>query len=347
VIGAFRRALLAAAPGAPVMLQVNDAHLMDASDADAVLQLALTGPPLHVVLALRPLPADSVFARSLSRLLGAGQLALVELGPLADADAGGLVKEAAAHPLDAGVLERIVALAQGNPFAAIELARCAGPAAPARLPASVREAITARLCDVNDPALALLKGLALAGDELDTPAVLALSPFDEPQTLRLLDHALAAGTVVVSGARYRFRHELVRQALVEQIAPHQRLKVHREAARRLALLGAPPAAIARHWLSGGSPAEATPWLLAAARDAMRLGAFADALRDVEPVLAYKADHPEGLRLRAAALDALGDPAALAAYEAAARVAEAPAAHDLRAMGALAQVKQGDPKGALR
>ncbi|HEY5896131.1 MAG TPA: hypothetical protein VIV54_01110, partial [Burkholderiales bacterium] len=112
-------------------------------------------------------------------------------------------------------------------------------------------------------------------------------------------------------------------------------------------LGAPAALVARHWLAGGSPAEATRWLLAAAADAVRLGAFRDALRHVEPVLAFKADHPDALRLRAEALDALGEPAALAAYRAAAQAVGEPASHDLLAKGALAQVKLGDPKGALR
>lgn len=347
VIGALRRALLAASAGGPVMLQVNDAHVMDAADVDAVLQLAVTGHPVHIVLAWRPLPGDSPLARGVSRLIDAGRLIPIDLGPLSDGEARSLIEQAAARRLQEVTLGRIVELAGGNAFAVLELARCAMPDGISRLPASTREAITARMCDVGARAMALLKALALAADELDTPTALALSPWDEPETLGLLDEALAAGTLVVSGARYRFRHELVRQALVEQIAPHQRLKVHREAARRLAQLKAPPAAIARHWLAGGSPIEATPWLLAAAHEAVRVGAFADALRHVEPVLAYRSDHAEALRVRAEALDALGDPACLSAYRAAAAAADEATSHDLRAKAALAQIKLGDPKGALR
>ncbi|MEQ1806011.1 MAG: hypothetical protein ABL900_11615 [Burkholderiaceae bacterium] len=107
-----------------------------------------------------------------------------------------------------------------------------------------------------------------------------------------------------------------------------------------------PAIVARHWLEGGSLREAMPWLLAAARDAVRLGAFSDALRHLEPVLAFQADHAEALRLRAEALDAMGDPAAVAGYRAAADAVGEPLSHDLRAKAALAQIKLGDPKGAL-
>jgi tetratricopeptide (TPR) repeat protein len=347
VIGAFRRVLLAASGGGPVLVQVDDAHLIDAADADVLLELAVSGRPVFVVLALRPPAPGSALARGVSRLVQGSHSKLIDLGPLAEDDAADLVAQSAPRPLAAALKERIVRLAGGNPFAALELARCAGPAADSRLPANAREAITARLCDVDDRALSLLKCLALAGDEFDPSTVVALSQGTEAEAFTLLDLALTGEVLVVSDTRYRFRHELVRQALVEQIPPHQRLKVHRHAAQRLAQLNAPPAAIARHWLAGGSRAEAAAWLVEAARDAVRLGAFADALQHLEPLLAHDRAHPEALRLRAEALDALGDPAAVGAYQAAALAAGEPAAQDLRAKGALAQIKQGDPKGALR
>ena len=347
VIGAFRRLLLAASPGGRVMLQVDDAHLIEDADVDVMLHLSVTGHPVFVVLAVRPPPAQSALAQGVSRLLGAGHLAAIDLEPLADDDALNLAAQAAPRPLAADVLARIVRLADGSPFAAIELARCAGPAADAHLPANAAEAITARLCDLPDATVSLLKGLALAGDEFDAATAAALSSDTEDHSFALLDEALDAGVLVVADARYRFRHELVRQALVDQIPPHQRLKMHRQAAQRLARLKAAPAAIARHWLAGGSPAEATSWLLAAARDAVRLAAFSDALRHLGPLLDYDRDHPEALRLKAEALDALGDPGAVPAYRVAAQAAGEPDSHNLLAKAALAQVKQGDPKGALQ
>ena len=347
VIGAFRRALVSASKGGPVLVQVDDAHLIDESDAEALLEMALTGRPVAIAFAFRPPPEQSSLASGVARLVASGRLTAIDLGPLADEDAAGLVAHAAPQPLDAALVERIVRLSQGNPFAALELARCAAPGERPGLPANVREAITARLCDVDYEAMQLLRSLALAGDDLDTPLICALSPHDEAGTFALLDRALSAQVLVVAGTHYRFRHDLVRQALLEQIAPHQRLAVHRDAARRLERLGASPAVIARHWLAGAIPAEAVHWLIFAAREAIRLGAFIDALRHLEPVLAYDPAHPEALRCRAEALDAVADPAAVAAYRSAAAAAQDPAAQDLRAKGALAQLKQGDPKGALR
>lgn len=347
VIGAFRRALLAASGDRPLLLQVDDAHLMEEADSEAMLQLCVTGRPVFVMLALRP-PADaSRLARGLARLVQAGHMRRIDLAPLTDEEVADLAGRAAPRPLPPPVIDRIVRLAEGNAFAAVELARSIeGTTAGVRLPASIREAITASLCDVDPAATALLERLALAGAEFDAPTAAALHDGGEADAFALLDRALGAGVLVVADGRYRFRHELVRQALVERIAPHQRLKVHREAARRLSALGAPAAVVGRHWLAGGSRAEAVGWMVTAARDAIRLGAFADALRHLEPVLDFDARHAEALRMRAEALEALGDPAAVAAYREAADATDAPASDDLRAKGALARVKQGDPKGAL-
>ncbi|MEO8655921.1 MAG: hypothetical protein ABI409_17480 [Ramlibacter sp.] len=65
------------------------------------------------------------------------------------------------------------------------------------------------------------------------------------------------------------------------------------------------------------------------------------------MLAFQSDHPQALRLLAEALDALGDPAAVPAYRAAAAAAGEPESHNLLAKAALAQIKQGDAKGALQ
>lgn len=257
-----------------------------------------------------------------------------------------MIARAAPAPMAAGVADRIVALAEGNPFVALELVRCAD-APGARLPASVSEALTGRLCDVPDAALDLLRRLALANGDFDVPTAVALAPLGEAQAFEVLEAALRNGALVVDDTRYRFRHELVRQALIDQVPPHRRLKLHREIAQHLAELDVPPALVARHWLAGGSVREAVAWSLAAAQDALRVAAFSDALRHLAPVLASERGHAEALRMRAEALDAQGDPQAVAAYRAAADAEPGPLADDLRVKAALAQIKQGDPQGGVQ
>jgi tetratricopeptide (TPR) repeat protein len=72
----------------------------------------------------------------------------------------------------------------------------------------------------------------------------------------------------------------------------------------------------------------------------------DVLRHVDPLLAQRPQLAEALALRAEALDALGRPGTLAAYDAAAALAPPELAEELKAKRALATVKMGDPPGAL-
>jgi DNA-binding SARP family transcriptional activator/tetratricopeptide (TPR) repeat protein len=347
VIGAFRRLLLAAGDADAIALVVDDAHLADEATIDVLHHLGSTsGIAVLAVLAYRPEPAPGALTRGVARLARAGKAVEMDLGPLDREDAATLVAASAPTPRAAEVVDRIIDLAEGNPFLTLELAQSAVAGVPA-LVATARDAVASRFLDLDESTVAMLRRLALAGDDLDPASVVALTGSSEAEAFALLDVALGAGVLVVSGARYRFRHELVRQALVEQLPPHQRLTVHRDTARRLAGADAAPGLIARHWLDGGRPDEATDWLLAAARRAMRLGAFADALVHLGPLLDHKPEHGDALCLRAEALDALGDGGAPGAYAAAARVVGEPAAQEIRAKQALAQVKLGDPPGALR
>jgi tetratricopeptide (TPR) repeat protein len=346
VIGAFRRLLLAMSHGENILVLVDDAHLVDDADADVLVHLASAGSPVCVVLAMREPVVASELARGLMRLAGSSVLQTLELGPLADDEMCRIIQQVAPKGLSEATVARIVSDAQGSPFAAIELARGAVTGLEQRLHRTAAGAIIARLCDVPEATLDALKWMALAGDAFDAQTAAAVLPDTEAHAFAVLDAAMAAGILVLVGTQFRFRHELVRQALVDQIAPHRRLKIHRQAAQRLAELDASPVLIAQHWIDGGSLRESVPWLLAAAADAIRLAAFSDALRHLEPLLRFQPAHAEGLHLRAEALDAMGHPAAVAAYRLAVEAAGEPGAQNLRAKGALAQIKQGDPKGAL-
>jgi DNA-binding SARP family transcriptional activator/tetratricopeptide (TPR) repeat protein len=343
VIGAFRRLLLAAAGDGPIALIVDDAHLADEATLDVLPHL---GAPVLVVLAYRAEAAPPSLARGVARLARAGRVTELDLGPLGDDEAAALVAAGTSTPRDDATVERIVEMGHGNPFLVLELARSAVVGVPALVP-TVRDAIASRFLDLDEPAAEALRRLALSGDQLDPVAAVALTGTAEPEAFETLDRALTTGVLVVHDGRYRFRHELVRQALVEQLAPHRRIAIHREIAERLAAVDASPGLIARHWLAGGRADDAVRWLLAAAREAVRLGAFADALAALEPLLAQQPEHGEALVLRAEALDARGDAAAPAAYRAAAEAVADQTGDDLRAKGALATIKLGDPPAGLQ
>ena len=349
VIGAVHRMLMAAAPTAGTLLVVDDAHLADDATTETCAQLARTRGrrPLLVALAYRSESARAALAHGVAGLERAGRSVAIDLGPMVREDVETLVAAGAPQRPSDQAVARIVESAQGNPFFALELARAAGAGDALAVPRSVWDTVTARFLDLDDATVAMLRRLAVAGGDLDTGGVLALTGLTEPDAFALLDAGLEAGALVVAEGRYRFRHDLVRRALAEQLPPHHRVAMHRDTARRLASAGAEPALIARHWLDGDRPDEAVGWLLDAARRAARLGAFADALRHLNTLLEHEPRSADALCLRAEALDALGDMRAPAAYGLAAEVAGEPVAQEIRCKQALAQIKRGDPPGGLR
>ncbi|GMN76329.1 AAA family ATPase [Variovorax sp. V512] len=348
MVGAVRRLLLATAAHKPVLLIVDDAHAADDASAQALTQLAASGPPVFVLLACRhALPP--LLDRNTSRLQRAGQLEALELGPLSEEEAALLAARSADAPMTGEAATAIARRAEGLPFAVVELARGAATSdgAAAVMSRSLSSALAERLCDLDPGTTEALRRLALSAEDFDVATAVALATDEGHDALARLDQALAAGVLVVADGRYRFRHALVRDALAEGIPPHRRVLWHRDVAARLAQGGAAPGLVGHHWLAAGDAEQAMPCALAAARQAFRLGAYEDVLRHVEPLLAHRAAQPEALALRAESLDALGRPGTLAAYDAAAAVAEEALSHELRAKRALAQVKMSDPPGALQ
>jgi DNA-binding SARP family transcriptional activator len=344
VIGAAHGVLMSrGTPG--VVLVVDDAHLADDGTVEACAQLTRTrGPrPLLVVLAYRPDAARPVLNEAVAGVIQAERADTLDLGPMDRDELATLL--AGATATEPAALGQILDLAVGNPFFALELLH--STSAGAAVPRSAWDAVTQRFLDLDEAATGMLRRLAVAGDDLDVTGVLAMTGLSEPDAFTLLDAALAAGALVVSGTRYRFRHDLVRSALAEQVPPHHRLGMHRDAARRLADAGAEPALVARHWLAGERPEEAIGWLLAAGRRAVKLGAYAEALRQLDMAVEHAPADVEVLCLRADVLDALGDGRAPEAYAFAAEAAGDPAAQDIRAKQALAQIKRGDPPGGLK
>ncbi|HEU5083557.1 MAG TPA: AAA family ATPase [Acidimicrobiales bacterium] len=344
VLGTVTHVLRAAASGRDVVLVLDDAHEADDGTIDVLLHMATSVPDVLVVLAFRQEAVRDELREGLARLDRAGRLVDIGLDGLDRAAASTLARRATTRALDDTAVEQIVQRAEGNPFAITELASTAIDGA--ELAPSAAASITSRLVGLDRESVSALEALALGWDELDHQLVLALTGWEEREAFALLDRVLEAGVLVVADGRYRFRHDLVRDALRAQVPPHRRLVLHREAAQRLADAGAPAALIARHWLAADEPAQAAEHCIAAATEAMQVGAYRDARRHLAPVLRHDPRHPVALRLEAESLDMLGDPGSLAAFDAAIAVAPDDVADDLVIARALSQIKQGDPAGGL-
>ncbi|MEU4243620.1 AAA family ATPase [Actinoplanes sp. NPDC026619] len=226
--------LVEAAERNPILVVAEDAHWFDRSSADVLAFVARRAgaAPMALVVAVRggddTTPADA---------LGEAGLPDLAIGPLAEPDARALLDRATGQ-LPAGLRERILTAASGNPLALLEL------------PASVREesfstvvpmnarlesAFTARLPEMPDLTRTLL--LAAAAEPSCTLAQLltvVAAVSGQPVGVDVLDPAAGAGLVRSHGLQLRFRHPLVASAVYQAASPSDRIAMHAALATALA-----------------------------------------------------------------------------------------------------------------
>jgi DNA-binding SARP family transcriptional activator/tetratricopeptide (TPR) repeat protein len=322
-----------------LLLTIDDVHDADDASLRLIHYIARSTRGERVVIALghRPAPGSTTLAETRASLIDRHGATELTLAPLDDADVAALVGRHVAEPTDE-VLRQIVALSGGIPFAVDELARRAAdePRWVQALDANMIGGIPPRTREV-------LQRVAVVGSSFDTDEFVALSGVSEDEAFDHLDHALAAHVVEPSSSGYRFRHGLVRDTLLDDVPPHRRRGIHRDAAVRLIELGASSARIGHHLLEAGATADAVPYLLRAAETEAAVGAYRDALAlvDVVRLHATGSHRATALSLRGDLLNAIGDPAATAAYREALDEAESGSVRRLRVRLARSAVMSGD------
>ena len=178
-----------------------------------------------------------------------------------------LVRRQVAEPT-LELIDQIGALSSGIPFAVNELARRA-----ANEPQWVQALDANMIGGIAPTTREVLQRVAVVGSSFDTDEFVALSGLPEAEAFDHLDRAIDALLVEPASSGYRFRHGLVRDALLEDVPPHRRRRIHRDAAGRLIELEASPARIGHHLLESGAAAEAVPYLLRASETEAAVGAY--------------------------------------------------------------------------
>ena len=322
-----------------LLLTIDDVH--DADDASLRL-LHYIARSTHdqricIVLAHRPAPIGETLEETRRSLLDRHGATELELGALDADDSAALVRRHVPEPTPE-LLDQISALGRGIPFAVNELARRA-----ASEPRWV-QALDANMIGGIAPATReVLQRVAVVGSSFDTDEFVALSGLSEVAAFEHLDAALSALIVEPTSAGYRFRHGLVRDALLDDLPPHRRRRIDRDAADRLIELRASPARIGHHLLQSGATAESVPYLLRAAETEAAVGAYTDALVLVDAVRPHAVGEHRAatLSLRADLLNAIGDPMAATAYREALDGAGPGTARQLRVRLARCALMSGD------
>lgn len=295
------------AAGRGLLLVVDDIHEADEASLRLLHYLARCAVTDQVLVVLAHRSAHNAALEEVhSSLVARGIGSRIEIAPLPESATLRLLHERFPE-LDEATQQQIWAVSGGLPFTALELGSAA---ATGREPAAI--------ASLPPDALRALQRAALLGLSFTTDEFLAVAGDDEARAYQHLETAQASLVIEWSETGYQFRHALVREAVLDAMAPAAQSAARVEVARELARLGAPPARIAHQYLAAGQPRQAIPYVLPAVETAGALGAYRDGLNLVEGVREYATGEMLGhlMARRGDLLTALGDPASVASYRAA-------------------------------
>jgi GMP synthase-like glutamine amidotransferase len=226
----------------PLLVIVDDAHLLDEESLDALALAAqrLAHDPIAVLLAV---PDEETLA-------GSG-LPELRLAGLDRRSARALVESAVPPPLSATVVERILDAAHGNPLALLEIPRSLTAGQLAGEPpladalatlASAEQAFLQRAAALPERSRRALLTAALA--ETASVETIAVALGELGVALEDLRPAASAGLIALNGDAVTFRHPLVRSTVAYNTLPSERRATH--AALALSLEGRDEDAVAWH-----------------------------------------------------------------------------------------------------
>ncbi|WP_270006298.1 ATP-binding protein [Solirubrobacter deserti] len=266
----------------PTVLVIEDAHWADDATIDVLGYAARRMSSLGALLVLTVRDEGLVAGHPLHRLLGvlAGEsVHRLELSPLSR-DAVVRLVNGTGRDADA-----VHSLTRGNPFFVAE----ALAAAPGEVPASVKDAVLARLDGVSPACREAIERLSVIPSAF--PSTLLGVP------LGVLAEAERAGLVEAREAGIAFRHELARRAVEQSLPELRRRLLNAEVVGALRLAGVSDRArLLHHAVAAGDVATLLAEGPEAAREAARAGSHRQALAHYEAVI----EHLAGLEERARA-----------------------------------------------
>jgi DNA-binding CsgD family transcriptional regulator len=264
----------------PLMVALDDLQWADPSSLLTLgaVSRRMAGLPVALIGSLRPLPHSPDLDRLVGALEAAGarRIGLAPLGADAVRD---LVADAVGAEPGPALLAK-TAGAGGNPLFVIELVEAllqdsslsigggqAEVAHAALPPPTLRLTILRRLSFLPEPTVQALRAAAILGSSFALTDLASVTGRSALELSVALADAVRAGVVEDDGARLRFRHDLIRDALYEDLPGGVRLGLHREAGQRLAAAGAPALQVAEHLARAATPGdtETIHWLIQGAR----------------------------------------------------------------------------------
>ena len=281
------------AQSSPVALVIEDVHWIDRATRDLLTFLSrnLTDERLTVVLTCREhdLPRGHPILAWLAEVARDPSTVVIELGRLSRPAVEGQLRVLSGGLPSAALSDLVWRRSQGNPLFVEELVAASGDAG--ERPVSLVEVMIARVARFEPAARNVVDAVAVAGRPVDERLLAEVLDVPEDEVESGLAAAIERGVLELEppGARYRFRHELMREAVEREQLPGARRRLHERFARRLEarpdLADTSPvgaaAELAHHYAEAGLAEEAYRRSIDAAAAAEAVHAFADAHRHLE------------------------------------------------------------------
>jgi len=265
------------APDVLHVLVVEDVHWADEATIDLVRFLArrVRNARVLVIASYRDegLAATGPLWSAIGELSRNRSTRRVTLAPLSPRAVAVLAEGCGLAP------DELFRLTGGNPFYVTEVIR----AGMSVVPPSARDVVLTEVARFSSGARSVLDAAALVGSRVD-PALLE-SIVDSPAAM--LDELLASGLLVGEGGWLRFRHEIARLAVEQNVPAHRTRQLHGRILEAMRTSGsADDARMAHHAEAAGDGPAVLHHALRAARRASELESHREAVAQYERALRF-------------------------------------------------------------
>ena len=269
-----------------VWLVAEDLHWADTSSRDLLAYLVRVVGPARLLVTVTLRSRDGVADRAVSRFVNElarhSSVQRIELGRLSRDEVGDQILDLLQKPADRALLDRAVALAQGIPFLTEELV-LGGLQASGPVPSSVFDLMLDRVDELSDPASTVVRASSVAGGHLWHQLLAKVCELPDAVMTDACAEAVASQVLEVdeTGVAYRFRHALLREAVLAALLPADRLHWHQRWACELEADESSPdkdfgrIAAAHHWERTGDADRAFSATLEAVEIARSVGASSE------------------------------------------------------------------------
>jgi tetratricopeptide (TPR) repeat protein len=349
---------------APLQVVIDDLHAADEPSMHLLRFVAtsVADQPMLLVASYRDVePRVREAADLFGELSRLGRR--VPLAGLTRSEIARYIEIVTGRPSVAGWVERVHELTAGNPFFVGEVVRADAEQRPGderhRLPEEVRALIRRRVSYLSPETAGMLHTASVLGRNFELRVLDQTTTLSTERVIDVLGEAEEAGIVSAdpdAPGSYAFAHDLLREAMYEDLPPTRRMELHRMAGRVLerAFTADPEShlsAIAHHFVQSaplGDEGVAIDFSIRAGDRAARLLAYEDAATHYEHALqllpseAFEQRYEVLLRLGDALARSAATEAAKRSFEDAAALARRLERAELLARAAFGYVTSAEP-----